>query len=458
MRLKTVIAVLTACAAVLIPSVAHAHTLLSELLVKMLLSDIVLAPPTGPFSSHEAHFRPILTGGEVASGFEINQLEVPLAINSIIAAQLATVPLGSSSGGFSYTFNPALGTFSRQSSTFGSAFAERALTAGRGRWNAGFNFQRATYDTLEGADLRNGDVRVYLVHQDCCDPSNTGGAPPQPFFEGDVIENRLSLKLTSSTFTGFLNYGITDRLDVGVVVPVVSVRMDASAHATVMRLATSATPGIHSFPGGSTEETITDASSAQGIGDILLRSKYRFFQAAGGGLAAGVDVRLPTGDAEQLLGTGDAQVKVAFIGSMASGPFSPHVNVGYTFSSGGQTAPLAVTPQAPDEFGYAAGFDAAVTSRTTVSFDVLGRTLRGLGRLVPVARQFPFVTQTGTFGTATFEEFARRGGDLSLVVGAAGVRFNPRANLLISAQVLVPMTKVGLRDRFTPVIGADYSF
>ena len=117
----------------LLPAPAAAHTLLSEMLLKILLSDIVLAPPQGPFQSHEAHFRPITGPGEVAAGFEINQLEVPLAINSIMAAQLATIPLGSSSGGFSYTFDPALGTFSRESSTFGSAFVERALTAGRGR-------------------------------------------------------------------------------------------------------------------------------------------------------------------------------------------------------------------------------------------------------------------------------------------------------------------------------------
>ncbi len=187
MKRQTWIVLVLAGWSVLFPAVAQAHDLLSELLLKVLLSDIVLAPPTagagggggggggGGFQSHEAHFRPILNTGEVASGFQVNQLEVPLTINSIIAAQLATIPLGSSSGGFSYTFNPSLGTFTRQSSTFGSAFAERALTAGRGRFNIGFNFQRATYDTLEGADLENGDVRVYLVHQDCCAPANTSG-------------------------------------------------------------------------------------------------------------------------------------------------------------------------------------------------------------------------------------------------------------------------------------------
>ena len=68
------------------------------------------------------------------------------------------------------------------------------------------------------------------------------------------------------------------------------------------------------------------------------------------------------------------------------------------------------------------------------------------------------MTQAGVFGTATFEEFARRPGDLNLVVGAIGARFNPRGNFLISAQLLLPITKSGLRDKVTPVIGIDYSF
>jgi hypothetical protein len=68
------------------------------------------------------------------------------------------------------------------------------------------------------------------------------------------------------------------------------------------------------------------------------------------------------------------------------------------------------------------------------------------------------VTQAGAFGTATFEEFSRRPGDLNLLVGVLGARFNPRGNFLISAEVLLPITDAGLRDRVTPVIGIDYSF
>jgi hypothetical protein len=438
---------------------AAAQTPLSELLVKALLADVVLAPPTGPFASHEAHFQPI-TNGEVASGFGVNQLEIPLAMNATIVSQLSTIPLGSSSGGFSYTFDPALGTFSRQSASFGSAFAERALTAGRGRFNAGFNFQRSTYDTLEGQDLQDGDVHVYLVHQDIT-PDNSSNGVPAPFFEGDLVGNTLRLNLTSSVATGFLNYGFTDRLDIGITVPFVTISMRTDITARVIRQSTADAPTIHSFDGaGATSKTYTERGRAQGLGDIILRGKYRFLDAARGGLAAGIDLRLPTGDSAELLGAGHLQAKALLIGSMAAGPFSPHLNIGYAFSTGGATseAGVEILPELPDEFSYTTGFDIAAGNRATVSLDILGRTLRKLGRLVPVNRQFVFSDRNGVVGTSSFEEFARRPGDLSLLTSAIGVRFMPRSNLLVSVQMLVPLTKNGLRDVFTPVVGFDYSF
>ena len=46
---------------------------------------------------------------------------------------------------------------------------------------------------------------------------------------------------------------------------------------------------------------------------MVLRGKFNLTQGDCGGVAAGVDVRLPTGDAEDLLGTGSTQVKAFLI-------------------------------------------------------------------------------------------------------------------------------------------------
>jgi hypothetical protein len=62
-------------------------------------------------------------------------------VNQAIMSQLTSLPLGSSSGGFTYAFNPEVGTFDRTSESFGPSLAERALTNGRGKLNFGVNFQ-----------------------------------------------------------------------------------------------------------------------------------------------------------------------------------------------------------------------------------------------------------------------------------------------------------------------------
>ena len=66
-----------------------------------------------------------------------DQALVPGQVNRALLTMLSTYPLGSPSGGFTYTIDPALGTLTRSSESFGPSFAERALTTGRGKVSAG---------------------------------------------------------------------------------------------------------------------------------------------------------------------------------------------------------------------------------------------------------------------------------------------------------------------------------
>jgi hypothetical protein len=447
---------------------------LASLLPELILREIRLPTPTGTGLSHAAHFSP----------FSVNELQNPAVavvdgFNRLMVVQLSTFPIGSSAGGFSYAFDPALGTLRRASNSFGPLFAERAATIGRGRMSAGFNYQRASYDKFEGSNLNDGTIRFYLRHQDCCTTGSGPAVPPffgvdqnpdgtllNPFFEGDVIEAALSLKVKTDVVSMFGNYGLTDRWDVGIAVPVVHVDMDATVLATIKRLATSANPLIHTFVGGQDvpQTTVSSGGSATGLGDIELRTKYRLKDLRAGGIAAAVDVRLPTGKEEDLLG-GSTQVKVFLVESGGGDRLTQHVNIGYTFSKdSGTTAAtghLAGSPTFPDEFNYAAGVEFVVEPRVTIIGDVVGRTLRNAGRLDMTTKTFQFQpagTPAPPIATMQFEEFEPRTGNLNLLYGTTGVKVNPKGNILISASVLFPLTDKGLKSRLTTIIGMDYAF
>ncbi len=405
---------------------------LSELLVNLIQSDVRLEPPPPGFVSHEAHFLP---------GFD--QQLAPYLFNQQFVQQLATFPIGSPAGGFAYSFNTASGTFERSSNSFGPSFADRALTNGRQKLTFGVNFQRSKYTNFEGNKLDTGDVKFYLDHQD---------VPGDNFFEGDVVQVALRLNVTSNTTTLFANYGLTDALDMAVVVPIVSVKMDAAADASILRLATGqATTNIHAFAGGASSRTFTSSGSATGIGDILIRGKYRFLASPGGGLAANVDLRLPTGDETELLGTGAASATFTLIGSTSQGRVAPHFNVSYKAT--GESAVVFA-----NEFGYKVGTELVASPTVTLSADLIGRSLIDAGRLELADRVRTFRSSTGTPGSVTLQEYALRDGALNLTSLALGGRINVGSNFLINANLLLAIGNAGITAPITPVIGFDFTF
>jgi hypothetical protein len=426
------------CLVFVSPTFAQSDTPLSQLLPDLLTRRVILAPPAVGID-HSAHF----TAG-------IEQEIAPFFFNQALVSQLSRIPLGSSSGGFTFRFDPAAGTFTRSTPTFGPSFAERAVTIGKGKVTFGFNFQRATYDGFEGKDL-DGEIQFFLRH--------IPFATPPVFFEGDLIEETVRLDLKSTTSTLFGSYGVTDRFDIAVAIPIVNVSLDASVDARVLRLATQTSTDIHRFPNGTDRATFTDSGSSSGIGDILVRAKYVLAQYEEGGLAAGVDLRLPTGDEDELLGIGTTQATAMFIGSNRYGRVSPHVNIGYTFSGEADSRLSFLAPLGNDEFAYTFGTEIEASPRLTFNADILGRLLIDVGRLEEQDKVFNFMSAAGVPGSATFREFATiPDSNLHTLTGTIGAKINLYGNLLLSGNVLFPLKKAGIYDSLTPVIGIDYVF
>jgi hypothetical protein len=111
--------------------------------------------------------RPVVDGRLLDFNEELNNqlFTTVFTLNSLVAAQVASFPLASSAGGFSWSFDSALGTLTRVSDSFGPVFAERALTVGRGRMNFAFAYQRTTFDALQGRELEDGEISdVLRIH------------------------------------------------------------------------------------------------------------------------------------------------------------------------------------------------------------------------------------------------------------------------------------------------------
>lgn len=431
------------------PAVSHAQEApdgLAGLLLRFFspTNPVVLQAAPDPFS-HAAHFVS-----------QPNAQETLRQLNRGIASQLSTFPLGSSSAGFTYTFDPELGVFNRSTETFGPVFSERPLTAGKGKLSFGVTQLHATYDSFEGQDLRDGDIKLYLEHQDV----NQDGSRLNPalWFEGDIIEAALSIDLKNDTTVLYANYGVSDRFDVGIAVPYQRLDLDARIDARIEHLATAPDPFVvHTFPEAEGDDAaFLESGSAEGIGDVVLRGKYNFHRSASASLAAALDLRLPTGDADDLLGSGATQAKLyAIAAHVGSKRFSPRIAAGYTYSSGGAD----FVGDLPDEINYSAGFDAGLHSRATFTADFLGRTLLDADRLVQQERVFDNVLRTDpTIRTTTRVSPGITTGNLNVLLGSAGVKVNPAGRLLVMVNLLFAIGDSGLQDRVTPVFGVDYSF
>lgn len=332
------------------------------------------------------------------------------AISRALQASLATLPVATSSSAFVYRLNPELGTVERATQTFGPFFVERALTAGSGQASFGLTFQQLTFASLDGHNLRDGSL-VTTANQFVDESA--------PFDQDQVT---LDIGARIATFYG--NVGITDRFEVGFAVPMVDLTIDGTR--------------INTYRGRTFTQATTNAR-AIGLADIVARSKYTIYDDEGQAIAAAVDVRLPTGREEDLLGAGSLSVKFTAIGSLEQGRTAAHVNAG--ISVGGVAR----------EIDYGAAFGFAASPRATVSAEVLGRWIDGAGQLVPIVAPHPTLLQVNTIrlsaDTASVNE-------LTLV---PGFKWNVSSTWVIAANVAVPLTSTGLTTRVTPFIGLDYA-
>jgi hypothetical protein len=427
--------------------------------------------PGSPFG-HEVHFQ----DSSLASF-------VPLTAE--IGTALSQLPLTSPASGFIFTFNPSLQVYARSAENFGPILTERADTIGKHKLYIGVSYQFFNFDKVDGVNLRNFGAVFQHEHENCPNLATVtclnGTGPPTITKDHVLTDNTINLKVHQ--VTGVATFGFTDRFDLSMAVPILHVRMDMTSIANIFNYeATDPTilPQccVHRFdpasnvPGETLGQQVTApsnnfpyydtasfvrANSASGIGDIVFRGKYRVFKGEKVGVAVGGDLRIPTGDELNFLGSGTWGIR-PFGTFSYSGRFSPHASLGYQLNGnsvlGGDISTYTAA-RLPDVFTYSAGADYGISTRLSLSGDFLGQTLRDAQKIATTATTTLTADNSTIIHHPGLRTFTGTSNQASVAVGG---KFNPFGKLLVTANVLFRVNDAGLHSKPVPLGGLSYTF
>jgi hypothetical protein len=414
----------------------------------------------------------------------------PIELNQSIALQLTTFP-------FDQGFDTSAPGMSGLPSHYALGnFTLHAGSIGRGKLSLTFNYQNNAFGSLDGTSLDSG--RLGFVFKP---PVGTDAA-----FGQNVLQEALSLRMQREAAVFSLVYGATDRLDVGIGIPVVRLDLEGRLDANIYRNPTPSpnryyfdvypgtpiqsagctsssvdVPGLNRAEQPATNivnapydmvelatRTVYRHCTANGVGDVIAHARYRIAPVGKSALAASFDVALPTGDADNLLGTGTTRATAAFIWSRQAGRVGPHASVGYTKSfghtssqfnavlpNGTQTAqPLGL--RVPDEFNFAVGADIVLLSRLTTSVNVFGRRLQDLRRFNVNNTTAAALSPSDGNVPGTLVAPDGMGADLLVGVIAAQVALTDRT--LLKANVLFPAFGDGLKPKAGVGVGIGFRY
>lgn len=378
--------------------------------------------------AHVAHFN---------SQFQSNF--TPL--NSAIGSQLTLLPIASPASGFVYSRDESTGLTVRSTQSLGPIMSERAETIGRHKLFVAFTNQTFRFDKIDG--IRLGQLHSVFEHD------QTGNAR-----DLDVITTWNDVNLSLSQNTAFVTFGLNDRMDISVALPMVTSNLSVVSDAQIKRIATADRPLTHTFnPTADVPQSqFRKNAGARGIGDITLRVKNNVYRSSKLSMALGLDTRLPAGDELNFLGSGAAGVR-PFVAASMGGRISPHVNIGYQWNGSSVLAGNVMSgakASLPDALSYAFGADVGVTRTFTFAADFFGQRLMKADSVQSSA----FRATNGALYPTT--NVTRR--DLNVNSIAVGFKLNLLGNLLATSNLLVRVNDAGLHDAVVPLFGLSYTF
>jgi len=317
-------------------------------------------------------------------------------------------------------------------------FVERAETVGANRFEVGLSYLYANLNEIDGGGFgtfganRTTFCKTSLAPGQQC-PTDMVAAADTAF-----TMEKFDLRYSIFNLTG--TYGITDRWDFNVFLPLINTRLSARERVNIRAFDNSGTLATG-------QQTFSVSDSHFGVGDLLVRSKYRFLDEPFG-MAAEMIIRVPTGSVENFQGVGDVVLTPVLVMSDTYGPWDFHMNLGMAFDVGNNVGTRA---------RYDLGASYQVIEQLAVLFDMVGSS--GLDD-VPIS-----ASGVGTPPRGVDATFNSAGRVTSAVVPRSdfirlipGLKVAIADNVFAFAEAIIPVTNDGLQANVLPTGGIEFSF
>jgi hypothetical protein len=348
--------------------------------------------------------------------------------NEAFATQVGQLPLANPASSFILVLQNGVPTQSQD--TFGPLVAERFETIGHHTAYLAFTFQRFVFHELDGNNL--GNIPILFSF-----PTNQNPTVVT------YTQNKISTNV--SQYVAYGTYGLTSHFDLSVAIPFLRVSMGVTSQGTEY---STTSPTQASF-----KQTIP--GSASGIGDVVFAGKGTLWKKDNYGIALGGELRIPSGDEQNFLGSGATGVK-PYVVFARGGKFAPHVNLAYQWNSNSSLAINANNKesQLPGYFGYTFGADIGATKRLTLAADFVGQHYFDAA-LVTSPQQ---VTTTVNNQQVSFSSISPAHGSYEFNYLAFGLKANLWKYMVIQANIDVKVSDGGLRATVVPFVGVSYTF
>jgi hypothetical protein len=248
----------------------------------------------------------------------------------------------------------------------------------------------------------------------------------------------------------FATYGITDRWDINILLPVVFTHLKLRARAVLNNESGTDTHFFDVATGRKVEVRSTDDDKT-GVGDILLRTKYRLFAGNGLSVALGSTVRVSSGDEDNFQGIGENTITPFISLAQEYGPIDVH-------ASGGIEVNFADSDRSRVRYG--GGITLQLVEQLAVFADVVGSANVTTDRVSVTVPQFVNAPGTSEQTPATLPAMRIVTQTLStdIVDLAVGFKANLYGSVVGFANVFVPLNDDGLRAEVIPTAGLEVSF